>query len=105
MSIAHVTTREHGDVPGLGSHQGPLGVPGAVQNWPWPSLAAVLWKAGPTTPQRQLWVIGRVSLLLAQGAQWSWPWGQGVGKPSRGGGCECGKADPALSAVEAWPLS
>lgn len=75
MSIAHVTTRDHEDVPGLGSHQGPRGVPGAVQNWPWPSLAATLWRAGPTTPQRQLWVSLRVSLPLTQGGEWSCLWG------------------------------
>lgn len=58
MSVAHVTNREHGDVPG--SHRGTTGCPGAVQNWPPPltaygtleslphfSLAAALGRAGP----------------------------------------------------------
>ena len=35
--MAHITTREHGDVPGGGSYWGPRGCPGAVQNWPHPS--------------------------------------------------------------------
>ena len=33
MFVAHSTSREHGDVPGWGSSQGPRGCPGAVQNW------------------------------------------------------------------------
>lgn len=30
MSVAHITTRDHGVVQGLGSHLGPCGYPGDV---------------------------------------------------------------------------
>lgn len=46
MPMAHVITEEHGDDPGKGSNMGPCGYPGAVQNWPHPSLATALWRAG-----------------------------------------------------------
>lgn len=42
MSIAHITTRKHRDVPGWGSWQGPHGCPGAVHNGPYPSLDVLL---------------------------------------------------------------
>lgn len=49
--VDHITTRDRGDIPGLDSCQGPLGCPGAVQNCPLPSLAAVLWRID-SAPQR-----------------------------------------------------
>lgn len=33
MSVVHITTRDHGDIPGLGSHLGPCSCLRAVQNW------------------------------------------------------------------------
>jgi hypothetical protein len=30
-AMSHITTREHGDIPGWGSCRGPGGCPGAVQ--------------------------------------------------------------------------
>lgn len=48
MLVAHVTTREHGAVPGKGSRQGPRGRPGAVSSLPCPSLGLTLWRAGPS---------------------------------------------------------
>ena len=34
MEVAHITTREHGDVFGLGSNQEPCGGSGSVYHWP-----------------------------------------------------------------------
>jgi hypothetical protein len=38
ISVAHVTTRELGDVPAKSSCQGPRGCPGAVPSWPRPLI-------------------------------------------------------------------
>lgn len=49
MSVVHITTREHRDIPGWGSCCGPGGRPGGpMQSWPCFSLAVVLWRVGPT---------------------------------------------------------
>lgn len=47
MSTAHITTRNHKDIPDLGNYLGPHGCPVAVQNCP--SLDAVRWKSGLTS--------------------------------------------------------
>lgn len=41
VSMAHITTREHGNVHGQGSHWGLFGCPGAVHNWSHSSLDVV----------------------------------------------------------------
>lgn len=53
MPVAHIATRECGDVPGWGSRQGPRGCPGAVQIWLRPSLDAALGKSGLRALLRQ----------------------------------------------------
>lgn len=72
MSIAHITTRDHGDIPGQDSCLEPHGYPGSAElslplpdcsglgNWPYLSLEAAFQRAS-------LW-------NLAQAAEWSWPW-------------------------------
>lgn len=45
MSVAHISTREHGDVSSRGVHGGPHEYPEVVHNWPFTSLAVVLWTA------------------------------------------------------------
>ena len=47
MSMDHITTRDHVDIPGLGSHLRPRRCPRAGQNWPHPLLDTALWRAGP----------------------------------------------------------
>lgn len=83
MSVAHITTREYSQ----GSHLEPSGSPGPVQNWPYPSVALVLWTAGPTSHWLQYsrhW-----ALDLTQAAQC--PVGRDVGELAWGCKCE----DPA----------
>lgn len=46
MSVVHITTRDHGDIPGLGSHLGQH-LPGAVQKW--------LWRSGELAPPLMHW--------------------------------------------------
>lgn len=46
ISMAHITTREHGDIRSRGSYWGPCGRPGAVQSCLHPSLAVALWRVG-----------------------------------------------------------
>lgn len=50
MSMIYVTTRDHEDVPRLGSHLGPQRSCGSSSA---PSLVMSLWKAGPTSHQWQ----------------------------------------------------
>jgi hypothetical protein len=69
MSVAQITSREHGEVSGQGSRSGPRGCPGAVQNWPRSSLAMALWRAGPIYHHS-----GKQAPCLTQAVQWSWPW-------------------------------
>lgn len=45
-SMAHMTIRDHGGVPGLNSCQEPHRCLRAVQNWSCPSLPAALWRVG-----------------------------------------------------------
>lgn len=45
MSVAHITAREYSQ----GSHLEPSGSPGPVQDRPHPSVALMLWTAGPTS--------------------------------------------------------
>ena len=71
MSVAHITTREHGDVPGRGPARyhldvQVLGITGPTPHWlfaleclPHLSPATALWRAG---------------LDFYQTAQWSGPW-------------------------------
>lgn len=63
--MAHVTTKGHGDIPGLGCHLGPC--PRAVQSW---------------LHTYQLQHLGELSLSLALTAWESWP----QGYESRGAG-------------------
>lgn len=53
MSVAHITTQDHRDVPSLGSRQGSHRCPETEQSWPYPSLAMLLWRTGPISYQRQ----------------------------------------------------
>lgn len=73
MFVAHITTREDGDVPGQGSCQGPQGCPGAVQNWPCPSLDAVSQESWSHLPYLftgyRLQCLGEWALCLAQATQ------------------------------------
>jgi hypothetical protein len=46
-----ITTRKHGDVPGLGSRLGPYRCPRTGKNWLRPSLAAVPQRAALPPPQ------------------------------------------------------
>lgn len=46
MSLAHITTRDHVDIPDLGSHLGPCRCSRVVQNFPFPLLADAVWRAG-----------------------------------------------------------
>lgn len=50
MSVAHITTRKHGDILGC---RGPHVCSGAVQNCPCPSLAVALWRAGHISHHQQ----------------------------------------------------
>lgn len=65
MSVTHFTIKEHEDIPGWGSHWGPYGCPGAVQNWSCPSLTLALWKLAPSLAA----VLERAALYLTQAAQ------------------------------------
>jgi hypothetical protein len=52
MSIAYVTTREHGDVPDAGSARDHIDIQGgAVHDWPCPLLDLVFWKTDPNSHQ------------------------------------------------------
>lgn len=54
MSVAYITTREHGDVPGVGSAGNHMDIQGgAVHDWSCSSLDLMLWKTGPASPQQQ----------------------------------------------------
>jgi hypothetical protein len=74
MSMVHITTKGHEDIPGLGCHQGPQWCPRAVQSWPRPSLAAAFWNVGPVPA---LSSTGELTLVMAK---MSWPWGHGWGR-------------------------
>lgn len=48
MSRTHLTPKEHGGFPGLGSHWGPHGCLGTEQNWHYPLAGySALWRVGP----------------------------------------------------------
>lgn len=51
MSMAHIPTRDHVDISGLGYHLGPHS--GAVQSWHCHSLAAAFRRANSTSHQLQ----------------------------------------------------
>lgn len=53
LSSAYITIRDHGDIPGVGSCLGPCSCPRTLQNWPCPTWAAALWRAGPVSQQWQ----------------------------------------------------
>jgi hypothetical protein len=82
MVMGHIIIRERGDIPDLGSHQGPCTCPGTVLNWSCPSLAAVLWRADPTSHQQQQ--SGEQALQLTRHYSGAGPGGRGVDKPTRG---------------------
>lgn len=65
MFVAHITLKERGDIPGWGSHWGPYGYLGAVQNWSCPSLTLALWKLVPSLAS----ALERAALYLIQAAQ------------------------------------
>lgn len=49
MFGAHITTREHGDIPGQGSGWELHECPQDVQNWSCPSLTGAFWKPSLTS--------------------------------------------------------
>lgn len=50
MSVAHITTKIHEVIPGLGCCLALRSQPMAVQSWPCASLATALLSVGPTPP-------------------------------------------------------
>jgi hypothetical protein len=83
VSVVHITTREHKDVPDWGSSWGPRGCPGVVHNWPHLSPVAALVTAGPAPHP------GRIMESVLVVAVW-------VSRL----GCEYGRAD--LSTYLPW---
>lgn len=75
-SMAQITTRNHGDVPDLGSYLEPYTYPRAMQNWPCLPLAVVHSIAGPRSHQQQH--LRKQALYLE--AQVSQPKGMSVGE-------------------------
>lgn len=47
MSITHIISKEHANIPVLGSCLGPCRSPNSVQSWPSSSLVAAFQRAGP----------------------------------------------------------
>lgn len=91
MSMAHKTTREHGGVHGWGSRWGPHGCPGAVHNWPCPSLGCSPLESWPYLSPEAAGKAGlvpcpgsTVELALAAGVWFTWPEGM------------CRRADPMI---------
>lgn len=87
----HITTRDPGDAPGLGSHLGPLGCPGAMQkSWPHQHW---LRHSGELVPPLTLGSIqeGRPCTLPGQDSR---------DDPGRGG---MGEPGSKASSRESWP--
>ena len=78
VSMGHITTRKHGDIPGWGSHHGPCECPGSVQDLVPPLTRNNILSSRPCALPRQHSGAG--------------PGGGGVGKPTPGH--ECWRADP-----------
>jgi hypothetical protein len=97
--IAHITTKDHVDIPGLGCHGGPCWYPKAVTSWPHPSLGCGTLKSWSYLSLTA--TLGRaytaphlgspVDLALVVGAWRSGPQG-----------CEQGKACPAPCQPQHW---
>lgn len=96
MSVAHITTRDHGGHPWSGQLLGTtwmsrgyteLALPligwSALESWPYLSPATALGKAGPAP-----FLGSVVKLVLEMKEQVTWPQGRG-----------CGRAGPALSGM------
>lgn len=79
MSMAHISSREHGDVCGPGSFWEPHRCSEAVHSLPCPSLDAACWRAGPISHRLQNSEVG----LCASPQKHS-----GAG-PGGGGACKC----------------
>ena len=89
-----LTTREHGGIPGHGNHWELHGCPGAMQNWPCPSLAAVFWIAGSMSHQLQH--LGEWACRVPHPGSTVEPTliaGVWVSRPQ---GFECGRADSRM---------
>lgn len=100
ISMAHITTREHGDIRGRGSYWGPCGRPGVVQSCLHLSLAVALWRVGfisltvkgPCTSPREHHGVGPGSWGLGEVIPTPLP-PPAVGKTEHSGG------SPALAAL------
>lgn len=55
-----------GDIPGLGSCWGSHGCPWVLENWPCPSLVAVLWKDGLISYKGSTWESGSCMVELTE---------------------------------------
>lgn len=82
ISIAPITTRDHGDIPGMCSHLGPLGCPDYEQNWHLPSLATEFHLSPEASFGPTLSLDSTVELAVVVGLWRSQPWGQERGRAS-----------------------